>query len=87
MPTASAFAAAHLDSPSGELRSDTLRFRAGQPLRHLTRLLSDGNSAANAQAYIAARKDYQRTLARCDARARALGTTTFLSDFVAIDSP
>jgi hypothetical protein len=86
MPSAAAFSTTYFEG-TGVLAKDPARFRANNPLAVLTRQLRDGMSAANAQAYVASRRDYVKQLNHGDARARALGTTTFLSDFAAITTP
>lgn len=86
MPAATAFCTTYFEG-TGVLAKDPQRFQGANPVAVLSRQLRDGASAANAQAFVAGRRNCVKQLNQADLRAKALGTTTFLTDFQAITTP
>ena len=88
-PSAATFNSTYLDPPSGSLyaptaRGGTIRFRVANAVYVLLRLINEGNSAATAQAQIAARKRHMDNLWRA---AGVLNANTIITDFQSITGP
>jgi len=84
VPAASAFCATYLDPTAGTLYPNPHRHRVANAVTDLTLLLGRGESAANAQAQIQAKRRHMTQLWRA---ARILNSAQIVTDFNAITTP